>query len=219
MSQCSNVYPEQIWVIIKGVPNSSTPVILLGGPSGSGKSYLASKYGNPHLPLDEYYRQISEDGHPVAFPRTAYGEIDWDHSGTWNKEAALRAIDELLETGRTMVPNYSIATSSYNGHREIRSDKGPIVAEGIFLYELLEPLRNKGINVQAYYVDEPALVTGIRRFVRDLAQRRKPVLFLLKRGYALFRVHGADRNKYRERRFILKSKPELKKLLAQLSSS
>ncbi len=219
MSQCSNVYPEQIWVIIKGVPNSSTPVILLGGPSGSGKSYLASKYGNPHLPLDEYYRQISEDGNPVAFPRTAYGEIDWDHSGTWNKEAALRAIDELLDTGSTMVPNYSITTSSYNGHREIRSDKGPIVAEGIFLYELLEPLRNKGINVQAYYVDEPALVTGIRRFVRDVAQRRKPVLFLLKRGYALFRVHGADRNKYRERQFILKSKPELKKLLAQLSSS
>lgn len=219
MSQCSRAAQRQIWAIIKGVPNSSTPVILIGGPSGSGKSYLASKYGNPHLPLDEYYRQISEDGNPIAFPRTAYGEIDWDHSGTWNKEAALKAIDELLENGSTMVPNYSIATSSYSGHREIRSSNGPIVAEGIFLYELLEPLREKGINVQAYYVDEPALVTGIRRFVRDVAQRRKPILFLLKRGYALFRVHGADREKYRERQFVLKSKPELKKLLARLSAS
>ena len=102
------------------MPNSSTPVILIGGPSGSGKSYLASKYGNPHLPLDEYYRQLSEDGNPVPFPRTAYGEVDWDHSGTWNKEAALQAIDELLENGSTMVPNYSISTSSYDGHREIR---------------------------------------------------------------------------------------------------
>lgn len=201
------------------MPKSSTPVILIGGPSGSGKSYLASKYGNPHLPLDEYYRQLSEDGNPVPFPRTAYGEVDWDHSGTWNKEAALQAIDELLENGSTMVPNYSISTSSYDGHREIKLSDGPIVAEGIFLYELLEPLRAKGINVQAYYVDEPALVTAIRRFIRDVAQRRKPILFLLKRGYALFNVHGADREKYRERQFVLMPKPELKKLLSQLSAS
>lgn len=219
MSQRLIADGRPIWAIMKGVPNSPTPVILIGGPSGSGKSYLASRFGNPHLPLDEFYRQISEDGHPVDFPRTGYGEIDWDHSATWNREAALQAIDDLLERGTTMVPNYSITTSSYSGHREIACTGGPIVAEGIFLYEILEPLRAKGINVQAYYVDEPALVTGIRRFLRDVSQRRKPILFLLKRGYSLFRAHGDDREKYRQRQFILKSKPELKKLLAGLAAA
>lgn len=218
MSQQLVAESRHFWAIIKGVPNSSTPVILIAGPSGSGKSYLASKFGQPHLPLDEFYRQISEDGNPVEFPRTGYGEIDWDDSATWNQEAALQAIDDLLQRGTTMVPNYSIATSSYNGHREITCAGGPIVAEGIFLYEILEPLCAKGINVQAYYVDEPALVTALRRFVRDVAQRRKPILFLVKRGYALFQAHSADREKYRQRQFTLMSKPELKKLLAKLSA-
>ncbi|WP_313813418.1 uridine kinase [Glutamicibacter sp.] len=199
---------------MKSVPSSSTPVILIGGPSGSGKSYLAARFGNPHLPLDEFYRQISEDGNPTDFPRTDYGEIDWDHPGTWNIEAALNAIDELLVQGRTMVPNYSIATSSYSGHREVTCDGGPIIAEGIFLSEILEPLRAKGINVQAYYVDEPALVTTIRRFIRDVSERRKPLLFLIKRGYALFRAHGAGREAYRTKGFSIIPKSELKKLLA-----
>lgn len=201
------------------VPNSSTPVILLGGPSGSGKSYLANRFGNPHLPLDEFYRQISEDGHPESFPRTGYGEIDWDHPRTWNQHAALNAVDELLRQGCTQVPNYSIATSSYSGHREVHGTGGPIIAEGIFLSEVLEPLRAKGINVQAYYVDEPALLTTIRRFIRDVSERRKPVLFLVKRGYALFRSHGADRETYRAKGFTIMPKAQLKKLLAELAAT
>lgn len=201
------------------VPLSSTPVILLGGPSGSGKSYLANRFGNPHLPLDEFYRQISEDGRPEEFPRTGYGEIDWDHPDTWNMQAALNAVGELLVQGHTMVPNYSIATSRYTGHREVHGTGGPIIAEGIFLSEVLEPLRAKGINVQAYYVDEPALLTSIRRFIRDVSQRRKPVLFLLKRGYALFRAHGADRETYRAKGFTIMPKAQLKKLLAQLAET
>jgi len=197
------------------VPLSSTPVILIGGASGSGKSYLASRYGRPHLPLDEFYRQISEDGKPVRFPRTGYGEIDWDHPATWNREAALVAVIELLETGRTMVPNYSIATSSYDGLREVAGN-GPIVAEGIFLAELLEPLRGLGVNVHAYYVDEPALLTAVRRFTRDVSERRKPIPFLIKRGFALYRAHRPDREEYRARGFTVRPKAKIKELLAEL---
>lgn len=200
---------------MEDVPNSPTAVILIGGASGSGKSYLASRFGRPHLPLDEFYRQISEDGSPELFPRTGYGEINWDHPATWNRQAALNAITELLDTGSTMVPNYSISTSSYSGHREIHG-LGPIVAEGIFLAELLEPLKAMGINVRAYYVDEPALFTAVRRFIRDVSERRKPIPFLIKRGYALFRAHRSDREHYRTQGFDVVAKPKLKLLLADL---
>lgn len=154
----------------------------------------------------------------MNFPRTAYGEIDWDHPDTWNMNASLNAIHELLDSGSTMVPNYSIATSSYDGHRKISGNGGPIIAEGIFLSEVLAPLRAQGLNVQAYYVDEVAALTTVRRFVRDVSERRKPILFLVKRGYALFRAHGADREKYRAQGFTVIPKPQLKKLLAQLSN-
>lgn len=199
------------------VPISTTAVILIGGASGSGKSYLAARYGRPHLPLDEFYRQISEDGAPDPFPRTGYGEINWDHPDTWNREAALQAILELLQTGSTTVPNYSISTSSYDGHRTI-SGTGPVVAEGIFLAELLAPLQELGVNVSAYYVDENAILTALRRFVRDVSERRKPLAFLLKRGFALFRSHGPDRELYRSKGFLVMAKPKLKKLLADLAA-
>ncbi|WP_371931375.1 uridine kinase [Glutamicibacter sp. MNS18] len=200
------------------MPNSRTKVILIGGASGSGKSYLAARYGRPHLPLDEFYRQMSEDGSPDPFPRTGYGEIDWDHPHTWNRQAALDAITELLQTGSTMVPNYSISISSYTGHRRLRGS-GPVVAEGIFLAELLEPLRAMGVNVEAYYVDEPALLTALRRFARDVSERRKPIPFLIRRGFALFRAHRPDRELYRSKGFTVMAKPKLKRLLAELAGS
>ncbi|GAB3619520.1 hypothetical protein GCM10027417_07800 [Glutamicibacter endophyticus] len=194
--------------------SSDTPtIILIGGASGSGKSYLAGRFGNPHLPLDEFYREISEDGNPAAFPRTAYGQIDWDHPETWNLQAAVDALIELAKTGRTTVPNYSIATSSYSGHREI-SGSGPILAEGIFLSQVLAPLQRAGCHVQAYFVDEPALLTAIRRFARDVAERRKPMGFLIKRGYALYRAHQSTRESYREAGFTMVPKPALKRILA-----
>ncbi|PZQ78582.1 MAG: uridine kinase, partial [Micrococcus luteus] len=103
------------------LPASPPPsVILLGGASGSGKSYLARQHGRPHLSLDAFYRPQSDDGAaggpgPV-FPRTPYGEIDWDHPGTWDEQAAVDAVVELLEEGATRVPDYDISTSSVRGH-------------------------------------------------------------------------------------------------------
>ncbi len=49
-------------------------LVLLGGASGSGKSYLARTYGRPHLQLDSFYRAAAEDaaagGPGPLFPRT-----------------------------------------------------------------------------------------------------------------------------------------------------
>ncbi|VXB31677.1 uridine kinase [Citricoccus sp. K5] len=192
-------------------------LVLLGGASGSGKSYLARTYGRPHLLLDSFYREIAEDQKcdpERAFPRTAYGEIDWDHPGTWNARAAVDAIIELRETGRTRVPDYSITTSSITGYLDLELAGGPIVAEGIFAAELPRILTRLGVDFQAWYIDQHQLTTAARRLARDLAERRKPVPFLLQRGWSLLRNEREIRDHYLDAGFTPVPKGELHRRLA-----
>lgn len=194
-------------------------LVLLGGASGSGKSYLARTYGRPHLLLDAFYREISEDtaaaGTPL--PRTVYGEIDWDDPQTWNLPAAVDAIVELLETGRTRVPVYSIASSSVTGHEDLELSGGPFVAEGIFAAELPRALSQLGLrpgtDFHAWYIDQHRFPTAARRLARDVAERRKPVPFLLQRGWSLMRQESQIREHYLSAGFVPVSKPELHRRL------
>ncbi|WP_313821849.1 uridine kinase [Citricoccus sp.] len=196
-------------------------LVLLGGASGSGKSYLAHTYGRPHLLLDSFYREIAEDhqvdpeGDPErALPRTAYGEIDWDHPLTWNARAAVDAIIELTETGRIRVPDYSITTSSVTGYVDLELAGGPIVAEGIFAAELPRILTRLGVDFQAWYIDQHRLTTAARRLARDLAERRKPVPFLIRRGWSLLRKEREIRDHYLDAGFTPVPKRELHRRLA-----
>lgn len=195
------------------LPQTVAPLILLGGASGSGKSYLARLYGAPHLALDDFYREASEDQRS-PLPRTGYGQIDWDHPGTWNEGAAVAAIRQLLETGETSVPNYSIAESAYFGRSRLRMGTGPVVAEGIFAAQALLALRLAGVAVDAYYVDHPRLLTTLARFARDVREHRKPLPFLLQRGVALFTADPEVRRRHLEAGFVPLSKRRLKRALA-----
>jgi uridine kinase len=197
-------------------------LVLLGGASGSGKSYLARTYGRPHLQLDSFYREAAEDaaagGDGPLFPRTQYGQVDWDDPATWNCQAAVDAMVELLETGRTRVPEYSIADSAVTGHATLELAGGPIVAEGIFAAELPRVLARLGFrpgtDFHAWYIDQHRLPTAARRFARDLAERRKPVPFLVQRGWALLRTEAALRSRYLAAGFIPVPKAELHRRLA-----
>ncbi|GHD13949.1 hypothetical protein GCM10008096_30640 [Zhihengliuella salsuginis] len=196
--------------------SSSQTLILLGGASGAGKSYLAARFGRPHLVLDNFYREISEHLPESPLPQTPYGEIDWDDPGTWNTQAAVDAVIELLETGQTQVPDYTITTSSYDGYTLVSLDRGPVIAEGIFGDRIVEPLRRQGVQLQAIYVDSSPLSTAVRRFARDVAERRKPIPFLIRRGISLYRTEGGLRRRYLDAGFVPMRKLAVKKLLGGL---
>jgi uridine kinase len=163
-------------------------VVVLAGPSGAGKSRLAERLGLPVLRLDDFYK----DGDDPTLPRIDDGAnaglVDWDHPDSWLLEDALEALDALCRDGRAQVPVYEIASNGRSGSRTLElGDARLVVAEGIFAPEVVPGCTTAGLLIAAYCVRQHPVLTFWRRLTRDLRERRKPPLVLVRRGVALLR--------------------------------
>ena len=162
----------------------SARVVLLAGPSGTGKSHLAELTGLPVVRLDDFYR----DGDDEAMPRSPLGIVDWDHPGSWDADRAVAALETLCTTGTADLPIYEISADGTVGHRQFSIGDSPlIIAEGIFADQIVGALRERGLLAAAICVRHHRLVTFTRRFQRDLREHRKPPFTLLRRGILLLR--------------------------------
>ncbi|MGW6566054.1 uridine kinase family protein [Streptomyces sp. NPDC054975] len=171
-------------------PVSSQPiptrVVLLAGPSGSGKSSLAAVTGLPVLRLDDFYKEADDPTLPLV---AGSADIDWDAPGSWDADAAVAAIMELCRTGRTDVPVYDLATSARVDREALDIGRTPLfVAEGIFAAEIVERCQDLGVLADALCLRGRPSTTFRRRLLRDLKEGRKSVPFLLRRGWRLMRT-------------------------------
>jgi len=158
--------------------------VLLAGPSGSGKSTLAAHLGWPVLRLDDFYR----DGDDPLLPRDEHGRADWDAIGSWNAQAALDAVIELSTTGTVQAPVYAISEDRKVGTQTIELGDAPaFIAEGLFADLLVRGAGEAGVLRDAIVLAPSAPVTFARRFARDVAESRKPIPTLLRRGLRLLR--------------------------------
>ncbi|MGO1859933.1 uridine kinase [Agrococcus casei] len=196
-----------------GAPVHDPQLIILGGASGSGKSYLARKFGRPHVELDSFYREIDDDSPELPLPRTEYDEVDWDDDGTYDADHAADAIERLMQHGSVSMPEYSIPVSRRTGTRQVRVTRGPVVAEGIFAGVVMQRLQQRDVALHAWYITEPRAVTALRRFARDVAERRKPIPHLVRRGASLYRAESSLRRQAQEDGFELIRKSRAKRLL------
>jgi len=161
-------------------------VIVLAGPSGSGKSRLCERLGLPFVNLDDFYK----DGSDPSLPRRSLGAgqeiVDWDDPASWSEQDACDALERLCRDGRADVPVYDIACDGRVGHRLLDLAGAPyFVAEGVFAQEAVTACRERGILATAVCVRNHRLVTFWRRLTRDLRERRKPPHVLLRRGLLL----------------------------------
>lgn len=186
-------------------------LVLVAGPSGSGKSRLTLASGLPQVRLDDFYHDADHPGLPQTL-----GIPDWDDPATWNGEAAIAAIAELLDTGRTRTPDYSIPLSRRVGEKElvIPASTTVVLAEGIFAVEALPLARAAGLDASGIYLDRPAAQVAYFRLKRDLKQHRKPPWVLLRRGVALWQGQDDLKRRALANGFRAVSYPEARRLLA-----
>lgn len=165
-------------------------VIIVAGPSGSGKSSIARDLGIFALRLDDFYFPASQPG----LPHVDESLIDWDHVGSWNKAAALDALEQLCHSGQVEAPVYDIPTSSIVGSRRVVVPSGArvIIAEGIFAAHLVEDLRERELLADALCIARWRWRNTFFRFIRDIRKSRKPVLVLIRRGLYLTRREPAQ---------------------------
>ncbi|MEX1177293.1 MAG: hypothetical protein WEB09_02420 [Nitriliruptor sp.] len=183
--------PRRAPADVPDAPKARTRIVLLAGPSGSGKSSLAALLGVPSVSLDDLYRDADDAALPHLDLPGPDGQrlVDWDDPRSWDAERALTALLELATTGTVELPVYDIPTSRATGvHRIDAGDAPLVVAEGIFAAELVHACRDAGILADAICLTLPPHVTFRRRLVRDLREGRKPPLTLLRRGLALRRA-------------------------------
>ncbi|MEU2053554.1 uridine kinase [Streptomyces bungoensis] len=167
-------------------PPSPARVVLLCGPSGSGKSLVAARSGLPVLRLDDFYKEAGDPTLPLV---DGSSDIDWDHPLSWDADVAIEAIARLCTTGSTPVPVYDIALSARTGEETLHIGRTPLfIAEGIFAAEIVERCRERGLLADALCLTRGAATTFRRRFLRDLREGRKSVPFLLRRGWRLMRA-------------------------------
>lgn len=164
-------------------------VVVLAGPSGSGKSRLADRlnraHGWPVVRLDDFYRE----GDDPALPRSEeLGMADWDHPDSWDHESAVAALHRLCATGTASMPIYDISTSRAVGEHTVTArPQDLVIAEGIFAAEAISALDRAGLLHSAWCIRHHRLRTFGLRLARDLREHRKPPLTLLRRGLILMR--------------------------------
>lgn len=160
-------------------------VVLLAGPSGSGKSHHAVASGLPVLMLDDFYK----NGDDPTLPRSEeLGIVDWDDPRAWDAETAVDTLETVCRTGCADVPVYDIASDRATTTRRFSTGDAPaFVAEGLFAAEIVAATRARGILVDAIVLQRAAWTNFVRRLARDLKEHRKPPLTLLRRGRRLMR--------------------------------
>nr|WP_229880068.1 uridine kinase [Streptomyces echinoruber] len=167
-------------------PPSPARVVLLCGPSGSGKSLAAARSGLPVLRLDDFYKEGDDPTLPLV---EGSSDIDWDHPLSWDADVAVEAIARLCATGSATVPVYDIARSARTGETTLHLGGSPLfVAEGVFAAEIVRRCRELGVLADALCLTRGPLTTFRRRFLRDVREGRKSVPFLLRRGWRLMRA-------------------------------
>ena len=190
IAQAEHFFEEQLDAVADNMEDSrGLQVICLAGPSSSGKTttahmlrqrFIARGRDSRVISLDDFYLSEEES------PRRADGTPDFETVEALDIPCINHCIQELQETGRTMIPSFDFHTHAREEQwREILCGEDDIIIlEGLHalnprLTGMADESRITRIYVSARskFVDgeeeilSPKEIRLMRRMVRDVAQR------------------------------------------------
>ncbi len=193
VKECETIYQARVDAVADAIVSSGSAVVMLAGPSASGKTTSAHKVAlslRRHgknaevVSLDNFFRNITE------YPKTAEGMPDMEHLLALDVDRVNRCLKELIATGASEMPIYDFLTqrrSDTTLHIEAGRDD-IVIIEGI---HALNPALSASIAQDAVFRMYVGLRTEYcvdgRRVVstRDLRITRRLVRDYLFRGHSV----------------------------------
>ena len=157
-------------------------IILIGGGSASGKTYVLNKVLEQipeekiaHISLDDYYKDFS---HLSMEERS---KINWDHPKSFDWPLINKQLSELKEGKTIEIPKYDFTTHSRSSHTEIVKPKELIIIEGIMA------LVNKDIRSLGdlkVYINASRERRLVRRIERDQRERGRTYQSIIEKYFS-----------------------------------
>jgi uridine kinase len=146
-------------------------LIAIGGPSGSGKSYLAHHVAQALpdasvLSLDSYYHQYSH----LTYERRC--ELNFDHPDSIDVDLLNRQIETVAQGWPVKRPIYDFETHARTPHPEPFLPRQYVILEGIFA---LYFARVRELSALKVFVQTPDSECFDRRLARDTVERGRSV--------------------------------------------
>lgn len=160
MKACEDGYHARIDAVADAVVAGGNAIVMLSGPSASGKTTSAYKIAlalRRHekkavvVSLDNFFRNMAD------YPKTRDGIPDWEHVRAVDVDRVNDCLKELIDTGETEMPVYDFLTQRRTDETlHVEAGKNEIVIiEGI---HALNPLLTESISNNALF----KLYVGLR---------------------------------------------------------
>ncbi|MFV0412523.1 MAG: uridine kinase [Oscillospiraceae bacterium] len=221
ISHCEIEYETRVLFAASESREANCKVIMLTGPSASGKTTTAHKLAKAlreagtHtvvVSLDNFYRDIDD------YPRLPDGTKDYENITALDVDEIHRCLRQLIETGEADFPEFNFETEHRREERtHIALEGGVVIVEGIHaLNPILTNVLPAGSVYKIYAGLREEYSNGGQRFLptRDIRLARRMVRDSKHRGHPLEKTIGMWAMVCAgEDRFIKAFKPEADLLL------
>ncbi len=135
VAECEADYAARIEQAARAIEASGAHVVMLTGPSASGKTTTAHKLADcisSHgrrgivVSLDNFYKNVCD------YPRRPDGTVDYESVDALDIAEINKCLLELIETGHTEIPDFDFAREDRRiGVIPLQLDDGVVIVEGI----------------------------------------------------------------------------------------